>query len=266
MRISANCLVKAVFSVVAWLVLCGAAQGQLASASASGKPTVADAKAFMDDAEKQLFDLGIKAQRAEWVAQNFITVDTQEDTANANQIFTAKNVELSKQAHQFDGLALPPELARKMLLLKISTLLPSPGDPAKQADLAQIKATLNGDYGRGKWCRDGAQETCLDVTAIGQLMATSRDPEELKKAWAGWQAVGAPMRQRYARMVELTNEGARELGFHDAGEIWKLQYDMPADQYEKEVDRLWQQLQPFYASLHAYVRAQLVKKDRKSVV
>jgi peptidyl-dipeptidase A len=232
----------------------------------TSKPTVAEAKAFLDGAEKQLFDLGIKAQRADWVQQNFITVDTQQNTADANQLFTAKNVELSKQAHRFDTLSLPPELARKMRLLKISTLLPSPKDPAKQMELAQIEASLSGDYGRGKWCPDGFESKCLDVTALGQLMAKSRDPEELKKAWAGWQAVGAPMRVRYTRMVELTNEGARELGFPDAGEIWKSQYDMPSQEYEKEVDRLWQRLQPFYASLHAYVRAQLVKKYGKETV
>jgi peptidyl-dipeptidase A len=258
-------MIKTVFSAFVSLVLCATTHAQSVNSSASGKPTVAEAKAFMDGAEKQLFDLGIKAQRAEWVQQNFITVDTQQDNADANQVFTARNVELSQQAHRFDSLALPPELARKMLLLKISTLLPSPKDLAKQMELAHIKASLNGDYGRGKWC-PGAQDKCLDVTAVGQLMAESRDPAELKKAWAGWQAVGAPMRERYARMVELTNAGARELGFHDAGEIWKLQYDMPADRYEKEVDRLWQQLQPFYASLHAYVRAQLVKKYGKEIV
>jgi peptidyl-dipeptidase A len=259
-------MLKTVSTVVVSLVHYGTAHAQSANSSVSGKPTVAEAKAFMDDAEKQLFHLGIKAQRADWVQQNFITVDTQQDTADANQVFTAENVELSKQARRFDSLALPPELARKMLLLKISTLLPGPKDPAKQMELAQIKASPNGDYGRGKWCPDGPQEKCLDVTAVGQLMAKSRDPEELKKAWAGWQAVGAPMRERYARMVELTNEGARDLGFHDAGDIWKSQYDMPADQYEKEVDRLWQQLEPFYMSLHAYVRAQLVKKYGKEIV
>jgi peptidyl-dipeptidase A len=258
-------MIKTAFGVFVSLVLCGAGYAQSANPTGSSKPTVAEAKAFMDAAEKQLFDLGIKAQRADWVQQNFITVDTQQDTADANQVFTAENVELTKQAHSFDGLTLPPELARKMLLLKISTLLPSPKDPAKQAELAQIKASLNGDYGRGKWCASPGMP-CLDVTAIGQLMAKSRDPEELKKAWAGWQAVGAPMRARYARMVELINEGASDLGFRDAGEIWKSQYDMPADQYDQEVDRLWQQLQPFYISLHAYVRAQLVKKYGKEIV
>ena len=235
-------------------------------AQQSAKPTAADAKAFIDNAEKELFDLSVKAQRASWVEQNFITEDTEQIAADANQILTAKSVEYSKQAHRFDGLSLPSELARKMLILKISTLLPSPNDPAKQQELAQIEASLEGDYGKGKWCPDGPQGKCLDVTALGRLMATSRDPEELKKAWIGWQAVGAPMRDRYARMVTLTNEGARDLGFHDVGEIWKLQYDMPAADYEKEVDRLWQQMQPFYASLHAYVRGQLGKKYGKEVV
>lgn len=241
----------------------GRAYGQ--SGAAEVGPTVDNAKAFITEAERQYFDLAIKAERADWVQQNFITLDTEQIAADANQEFTAKSVELSKQAHRFDGVALPPELARKIHLLEIVTILPSPSDVAKQAELAKIEASLDGDYGKGKWCPEGGDK-CFDVTAIGELMAKSRNPEELKRAWAGWQAVGAPMRDRYARMVELANEGARDLGFHDAGEIWKSKYDMPAGQYEKEVDRLWQQLQPFYRSLHAYVRAQLVKKYGKEIV
>jgi peptidyl-dipeptidase A len=232
----------------------------------SSAPTVADAKAFLDAAEAQIFDLGNKAQRAGWVQENFITIDTEAIAADANEIFTAETVKLSKQAHRFDSLKLPPEMARKMTLLKLLTLLPSPSNPAKQKELAQLEAWLDGEYGKGKWCPEGPEGKCFDVTAVGRLMATSRDPEELKKAWAGWQAVGAPMRDRYARMVDLANEGARELGFHDAGEIWRSEYDMPPDQFAKEVDRLWEQLRPFYLSLHAYVRAQLVKKYGKDVV
>src|ERR1700719_4208554 len=139
-----------------------AAHCQASPASNSGKPTAAEAKAFLDAAEKQILDLGIKAQRAAWVQQNFITVDTEQNSADANEAFTTKNVELSKEAHRFDGLTLSPELARKMTLLKISTLLPSPSDPVKQTELAQIEASLDGDYGRGKWCPDLARENCLD--------------------------------------------------------------------------------------------------------
>ena len=91
-------------------------------------------------------------------------------------------------------------------------------------------------------------------------MATNRDQDELKRAWIGWHAVGAPMRQRYTRMVELGNKGSQELGFADAGSLWRSNYDMPPDALAKEADRLWEQLRPLYLSLHAYVRGQLAKK------
>ena len=68
------------------------------------------------------------------------------------------------------------------------------------------------------------------------------------------------MRQRYARMVELGNKGSRELGFADAGALWRSNYDMPPDELTKETDRLWEQLRPLYESLHAHVRGQLRKK------
>ena len=78
---------------------------------------------------------------------------------------------------------------------------PAPDDPAAQKELAQVSASLDGDYGKGKWCPDGSDGKCLDVTAVGKLMATSRDAEELKRAWIGWHAVGAPMRRSEERRV-----------------------------------------------------------------
>ena len=178
----------------------------------------------------------------------------------------ALSVDLAKKAHRFDGLTLPAEMARKMVLLKLAAGFPAPNDPAAQKELAQVSVSLDGDYGKGKWCPDRGASKCLDVTAVGKLMATSRDAEELKRAWIGWHAVGAPMRQRYARMVELGDQGSRELGFADAGALWRANYDMPADDFAKEVDRLWEQLRPLYLSLHAYVRGQLAKKYGTDVV
>jgi peptidyl-dipeptidase A len=58
------------------------AMGQTgAAAKASAKkaaPTVAEAKEFLDDAEQRYFELTNKAQRAQWVQENFITDDTEE--------------------------------------------------------------------------------------------------------------------------------------------------------------------------------------------
>ena len=48
-------------------------------------PTVAEAQAFMTKAEEQLFDLGVRASRANWVQENFITDDTETMAAQANE-------------------------------------------------------------------------------------------------------------------------------------------------------------------------------------
>ena len=111
-------------------------------------PTVAEAGAFLDDAEARLFDLGVKASRAAWVQQNFITEDTEQISADANQVATALSVELAKQAERFDRVALPPVMERKMKLLKLAAGFPAPSDPAEQKELAQVEASLDGDYGR----------------------------------------------------------------------------------------------------------------------
>jgi peptidyl-dipeptidase A len=229
-------------------------------------PTVAGAQKFLEEVESRYFDLTNKAQRASWVEENFITDDTEQIAAEANQEQNTFSAEMSKKAHEFDKVALQPEMARKMLLLKLASGFPAPADPKEQKELAQVLASLDGDYGKGKWCPSNDAAKCLDVMAVGKLMATSRDIEELKRAWIGWHTVGVPMRQRYARMVELGNKGSRELGFADAGALWRSNYDMPPDELTKETDRLWEQLRPLYESLHAYVRGQLRKKYGSEIV
>jgi peptidyl-dipeptidase A len=232
----------------------------------SPAPTPEEAKQFIEHAEQELFQLGLKAERAEWVAKNFITDDTEAIAADADETLNTAATKYAKEAHRFDHVTLAPELARKRLLLELAAGFPAPDDAKAQKELAQILASLDGDYGKGKWCPDGAAKPCMDITKIERILATSRDPEELKRAWIGWHAVGAPMRQRYARMVELGNAGAKQLGYADVGALWRSNYDMAPDAFAKEIDRLWTQLQPLYLSLHAYVRGQLAKKYGKDVV
>jgi len=229
-------------------------------------PTAEEAKKYIENAETELFELGIKASRTSWVQENFITQDTEKIAAAANEVLNTASTKHAREAHRFDGLKLEPELARKRLLLELAAGFPAPNDPKAQKELADILSSLDGDYGKGKWCPDGERGECLDVTAVGKLMAESRNRDELKRAWLGWHAIGAPMRQRYARMVALGNAGARELGYTDVGALWRANYDMPPDDFAKEADRLWEQLKPLYLSLHAYVRGQLRKKYGKDLV
>lgn len=256
----------AVCLAVGALLCASGARITKAQAKASTPPTVEEARKFIEEAEQNLFDLGIKAGRAAWVQENFITDDTEAIAADLGEVANTAATKYAKEAHRFDSLQLPPELARKRLLLELATGFPAPDDPKAQKELAQILSSLDGDYGKGKWCPDGDKKPCLDVVAVGKLMATNRNPAELKAAWLGWHAVGAPMRQRYARMVELGDQGARELGYPDVGALWRSNYDMPPDAFAKDMDRLWDQLRPLYLSLHAYVRGQLVKKYGKDVV
>jgi peptidyl-dipeptidase A len=262
--------VRIVACALAGLIFAGSAAAQNRAPTKTSEkkklPTVTDARKFLDEAESRFLDLTNKGQRASWVEENFITDDTEGIAAEANQELSAFSAEMSKKAHDFDRVELPPAMARKMLLLKLSAGFPAPANAKEQKELAQVLASLDGDYGKGMWCPNGDASKCLDVTAVGKLMATSRDAEELKGAWVGWHAVGKPMRQRYARMVELGNAGSRELGFADAGALWRSNYDMPPDQLAKEADRLWAQLRPLYESLHAYVRGQLRKKYGNEIV
>jgi peptidyl-dipeptidase A len=231
-----------------------------ASTPVRGKaPTVAEAKAFIDGAEAKLMELAIEASRAGWVHSTYITDDTEILAAKANERAINAGVEYAKQAVRFDKLKLPDEVARKMRLLKLGLTLAAPSDPKESEEVTRLQASMEGTYGKGKYCPQG-KEKCLDLQDITKIMAESRDPAQLLDVWRGWHAVAIPIRPEYQRFVELANKGARELGFADTGAMWRSKYDMPPDEFAKEVDRLWEQVKPLYSSLHSYVRWKLREK------
>ncbi|MEO7918137.1 MAG: M2 family metallopeptidase, partial [Thermoanaerobaculia bacterium] len=202
---------------------------------ADAKPaTPAEAEAFLEEAETRLLKLSIDSDRASWVQANFITDDTEILSAQASERRINAAVELAKRATRFDGLKLPEAQARKLKLLKLSLTVAAPSNPAESAELTRILAGMEGTYGKGKYCR--ADGKCLDLEEITRIMATSRDPKELLDVWNGWHAIAPPMRAPYMRYVELANKGARELGFPDTGAMWRSKYDMPPDEFARELD------------------------------
>ena len=220
-------------------------------AQTSGSPTVADAEGFMNKAEARLAELSVKVNQATWVHDNFITDDSEALAAAANDELTAVTTELVEEAKRFDGVKMPAELSRKFLLLKLSLTAPGPKDPKLRKEMTEIAASLESEYGKGKYCDSSGK--CLDITAIEKVMSDSRDPNQLKDVWVGWHAIGAPMRKKYARFVDLSNQGARDLGFKDTGVLWRAGYDMPPQQFDAELDRLWEQVRPLYLSLYTFL-------------
>jgi len=222
--------------------------------------TVAEAQAFMDKAEAELLKLNIDGQRTEWVLENFINDDTEQIAAQSNERLIARTTQLVLEARRFDGLQLPAPLARKFLLLKLSLGMPAPNDAKLREELTVLATGLSGTYGKGKYCPGGPKEKCFGVDDLGVQMSKVRDPKKLAEMWAGWHAVGVPMRDNYARFVELSNQGARELGFKDTGVLWRTGYDMSAEEFSADLERLWKQVEPLYKELHAYTRRKLIAK------
>ncbi|MGB0986086.1 MAG: M2 family metallopeptidase, partial [Pseudoalteromonas spongiae] len=236
---------------------CNATSKQQETQSAQ-QVTAQDAKAFLANTETELMALYNEVSRAEWIYANFITHDTSGLSAAANEKMTAAVVRLANEASKFDKLDLDEDSRRKLDKLKLALTLPAPQDPAKTAELSKIVAELGGLYGKGKYCKEDGK--CLSLGDMTATMATSRDYDELLDIWTGWREVAKPMRPLYEQQVELTNQGANELGYADTGAMWRSKYDMPADDFAKELDRIWGQVKPLYNSLHCHVRAKLGEK------
>ncbi len=228
----------------------------LTHSTAAAELTPADAAEFLDRAETELAGLLTENEHMAWVYSNFITQDTEMLAALANKKFTAKQVELAVEAARYYGIAgLDGDTRRKLNILRSGITIPAPQDTAKTAEQSEIGAKLGGMYGKGEYCY--ANGECLDLGHLSDIMAESRDPDALLEAWDGWRKVSPPMKDLYARQVELANEGAAELGFSDLGTMWRSAYDMPPEDFPAELDRLWAEVKPLYEALHCHVRAKL---------
>ncbi len=247
------------------LVACEPATVQPAVEPQAEGPSVYEAVTFVAEAEDRLAALGQYSERLAWVQANFITDDTEQLAAKAKEQFTAAQVEIAAQAARFTGIeGLDYDTSRKLNLLRSGIVMPAPRDASKTAEQAEIGAKMKGMYGKGRYCR--AEGECLELGDLEEIMTHSRDPDELLEAWEGWRTISPPMKDLYARQVELANEGAVELGFHDLGTMWRSAYDMDPADFPAELDRLWDQVRPLYDALHCHVRARLVEQYGTSLV
>src|SRR5262245_25174423 len=156
------------------------------------KPTVAEAAVFLDEAETKLLELGVEAGQASWVQSTYITDDTDILAATAGDRLLAATVDFAKRDTRFDKLTLPTDLARKMKLLKLAFTLTAPADPQERQELTRIAVSLENTYGKKKYC-PGGNQPCQTLQDLTPLMANSRNPAKLLKAWRGWHAIAPPM-------------------------------------------------------------------------
>lgn len=232
------------------------------------RATVQEAREFLKKAERDIVEVNRVSARAAWINANFVTFDTNSLVADASAVSSKLSTRQSNEAKRFNDVDLPVDMRRKVDMLKRGSNFPAPNRAGAADELAKIMAGLDATYATGEFEIDTSNpkitsvigEVDGNVINLGQatkLMANLRDPELLQQVWEGWRTISPPMSDDYTRMVELINEGANELGYPDAGALWRAGYDMDADDFATEVDRLWGQVNPLYEQLHCYVRGEL---------
>jgi peptidyl-dipeptidase A len=249
----------------ATVILALAACSNDAPAPTAAQPAPESAEQFVARINREMADLQHETGAAQWVRATYITQDTAVLAAKATERSLEFQSTAVEQAARYDGVEASPDVKRALQLIKLNTSLPSPRDAAKRTELAEVVTRMRGAYGEGKYCPQGP-ESCKDITALEKLMAESRDGAALLDAWSGWHAIGAPLRTDYMRFVQLANEGAHDLGFGDVGALWRSNYDMSAESFAGEEERLSQQVKPLYDALHCHVRARLAQHYGGDVV
>lgn len=229
-----------------------------APAAAQSVPKNETADAFVARVNTEMHAMYREMTASQWLSSTYINEDSQLLAAKANERWLTALNGWVEQARRFEGQQMSPQTARAISLLKLGTAMPAPRDPARLSELTQIATRLEGLYGAGSYCTgEGSARRCRQLGELEDVLRTSRDYDAQLDAWQGWHAIAQPMRQDYTRFVELVNEGAHEMGYADAGEMWRSGYDMSPVEMAAETDRLWNQVKPLYEQLHCYARTRL---------
>ena len=267
--------VAGVFGAVSMIALAiGCAKKE--SAPAAVGTSAEDAAAFVEKVETTYRTAFEEAGRIQWVNATFINFDTDWLAAKNAGELTKMSVEFANEAAKFDGVDLSPDLRRKLDFMKLGIVLPAPSRAGAAEELAEITTRLGSTYSTSSISLDSAayKEALANIRGadgdlsgekvplneILLLMSRMRDPAKLAEVWTKWNDNAAGLKNDYVRMVEITNEGAKELGYNDVGALWRSGYDMTPEEFEAETDRLWGQVKPLYDQLHCYVRAELNQK------
>lgn len=215
---------------------------------------------FITEANKQLDVATLENNTAQWVYESFINDDTALIAAKSSESFLTVQKTLLSQAREYQQVPMSPATAKAYTnLTKGHDLLP-PDKAEDISELAALGTKMSGIYGSAKYCKgDKSEKNCRDLEQLSDVMATSRNYDELLDAWTGWHSISPQYRNDYARYIELANAGAKAYGFNDLGASWRSGYDMPAADFDKEVERLWTQVEPLYKSLQCKVRSDLSK-------
>ncbi|KAK7919784.1 hypothetical protein WMY93_011068 [Mugilogobius chulae] len=202
-----------------------------------------------DEAEaRMLLDEYNSTAEVVWNAYTEASWAYNTDINEANkQAMLQKNLEMS--AHTWKV---------KRIMKKLSDIERAALSSQELEEYNNLLSNMETKYSVAEVCRP--DKTCHPLDPdLQQIMAESRDYDELLFAWKGWRdSAGKVLRQDYKRYVELANKAATLNGHSDNGAFWRSLYETPT--FEQDLETLWKELEPLYHNVHAYVRRALYKK------
>ncbi|XP_035679968.1 angiotensin-converting enzyme-like, partial [Branchiostoma floridae] len=213
-----------------------------------------------------IWDYNTKAERVyynkimtEWNYETDLTQENSQKLVEASLAEARSDEEVAQNASRFDWQNFN-NATLKRLFGKITVLgTAAQQDRTKLKELNNILSEMSNIYSTGKVCEYDHQSSCMALRPdLEDCLASSRDYDRLRFCWEGWRdAVGRQLKDKYSRFVELSNDAVSQdaQNWADTGAYWRSWYET-AD-FQEQLENLYNQLQPLYNNLHAYVRKKL---------
>ncbi|HKQ51149.1 MAG TPA: M2 family metallopeptidase, partial [Pyrinomonadaceae bacterium] len=100
---------------------------------------------------------------------------------------------------------------------------------------------------------------------IDEILRTSKDPTERRKAWEASKEVGRVLKDGLSNLQRLRNATVRPLGYSSYVNYQISDYGLSGPEMLELLDRFNRELRPLYRELHTYARYELAKRYNQPV-
>ncbi|KAK4290884.1 hypothetical protein Pmani_036251 [Petrolisthes manimaculis] len=215
---------------------------------------------FLEQISSQAQDECNKLVNALWTYYTNITDHNKQAMVTSRLEFGKWDKEATSWVRKLDPIHhhLSPDMKRQLYFLRMSGTSALPTHQLEE--LTNLTSQMTGIHSTATTCHFNNRTKCdLNLQPdLVEVMESSRDHEELSHTWLSWRdSSGKKMRQLYGRYVELSNIAAKLNGYSSKGDMWLSNYGEDTKAFVNDLSRVYQQIEPLYLQLHAYVRRKL---------
>jgi peptidyl-dipeptidase A len=234
--------------------------------SKKNSPSPEQTREFIEKYEQYVAKSEDSRQYAWYSWHRFLNIDAQNHFSQMMGLYRKKITNNVYQSAEFIGAELDEDMTLRFNRIRSRLNNPAPTDEKNSARLSELTQSLHTRH--SKPCESSlTAESCLSLSDANAVMANSTDAEKLQQVWQDNRNTLIPMRIEFAEKVALNNLGTQRVGFENMAEMRSSRfYQMPAEEFTLQLDRVWKQISPLYASLQCHVKAKLGDKYGTDIV